>query len=554
MLERVGCVAVALLGAAYVWPAQPPSPQGVPASSAHAVTFHSTVDDSEQPYALYLPPTFSRARKYPLVVSLHSEDSTQRLNLRQLFGIAARYGETDPPDLRYFPVKHPVDFIVACPSARGVMGYQGIAEQDVYDMLADVEHRLPVDEDRVYLTGISMGGGGALWLALSRPDVWAATAPLCPVAPPGAWENAVNASNLAVRLFQGEIDPIVASAKTRSWQRRFLDAGVPADYLEYPGVRHNVWDFAYRENAIFEWFGSLHRNRYPQRVRFVTRSYRYARAYWLNLDGLTPGTEASVDALWTSRTALKVDTAAVDGFTVTLAQVPTTAITTLIDGITLKVRPAASLSFSRASGQWRAGRFIPTGKRPGLEGPIWQAVASRHIYVYGSAGVPTPEELERRRTRAETAADWSTPRAHLALKLPVKADSAITPADLDSADLVLFGSAETNTLISRFADRLPLALNPGAADYGLLFIAPIGKHYALVSSGLPWWTGAEEARPAIGTLFAPPQFRLLQTFGDYILFKGSLANVMAEGRFDHNWKLPPDAAAKMVATGTVIVH
>jgi hypothetical protein len=120
-------------------------------------------------------------------------------------------------------------------------------------------------------------------------------------------------------------------------------------------------------------------------------------------------------------------------------------------------------------------------------------------------------------------------RARLTLKLPVKADTAITSADLDSADLVLFGSAETNALIARFADRLPLSLNPGAADYGLLFIVPIGKHYALVSSGLPWWTGAEEARPAVGISFAPPQFRLLQTFGDYILFKGSLANVVAEG-------------------------
>ncbi len=119
---------------------------------------------------------------------------------------------------------------------------------------------------------------------------------------------------------------------------------------------------------------------------------------------------------------------------------------------------------------------------------------------------------------------------------------------------MLFGAAETNTLIARFDDRLPLSLNPGAADYGLLFIAPMGKHYALVSSGLPWWTGAEEARPAVGISFAPPQFRLLQTFGDYTLFKGSLANVVAEGRFDRNWKVPPDAAAKMAATGTVTIR
>ena len=52
----------------------------------------------------------------------------------------------------------------------------------------------------------------------------------------------------------------------------------------------------------------------------------------------------------------------------------------------------------------------------------------------------------------------------------------------------------------------------------------------------------------------PEQFRLLSTFGDYILFKGSLANVVVEGRFDRNWKVPADTAPKMLATGTVTVH
>lgn len=548
MLERVAAV---LAAAAALLPAQP-----APAirTGAQPLTFHSAVDDSEQPYALYLPPSFSPARKYPLIVSLHAEDSNQRLNLRQLFGMAMRYGEADAPDMHYFPVTRAVDFIVACPSARGTMGYQGIAEQDVYDMLADVERRFPIDEDRVYLTGVSMGGGGALWLALTRPDVWTATVPLCPAAPVGSWDRAVNASNLAVRLFQGEIDPIVPAESTRAWQRRFLDAGVPAEYIEYPGVRHNVWDFAYRNGAIFNWFAPLDRDRYPERVRLATGSYRYASAYWLTIDGLTPGSPASVEAVWRSKTALQVETSGVDGFTVARPAGAATMVTATIDGAPLRATAAAALSFTRASGKWRLGRFVPAGKRRGAEGPIWQAVASRHIYVYGSRDAANAEELERRRERAEKAADWSTPRAKLALHLPVKADTAVTPADLDASDVVLFGTAESNALIARFAARWPISLNPGAADYGLLFIVPLDKHYALVSSGLPWWTGAEEARPTLGLSFAPPQFRLLQTFGDYILFKGSLANVVAEGRFDRNWKVPPDAAAKMAATGTVTIH
>ena len=499
------------------------------------LTFRSNVDDSDQPYALYLPQSFNPARKYPLVIGLHEEDSNHVVNLKRL-------------------VPRDADFIVACPYARGVMGYQGLAEKDVYDVLADVKRRFPIEEDRVYLTGASMGGGGALWLALTRPDVWAAVAPVCAAVIPGSDELAPNALNLPIRLFHGDQDPAVSVESSRAWQRRLLNLGAPADYIEYPGVRHNAWDFAYKGGAIFDWFAKFRRGAfgapYPERVRFVTRSYRYNSAYWVRIDGLTPGVPASIDATWTSQTDLRIETQNLDGFTLALNR-PAAVVT--IDGAVLRMKAAAQLSFTRSSGHWLPGLLAPSGKRPGAEGPIAEAVAARHIYVYGTTGARTAEELDARRKIAETAARWSTRRWRLNLALPVKADTAVTPEDLDTADLVLFGARETNSLIARFAGRLPLALNAGAADYGLLFVAPVGPHYLLVSSGLPWWTGADDANRG-GYRYAPDQYRLLRTFGDYILFKGALANVVAEGRFDGNWKLPADASARMLATGTVTIH
>ena len=180
-------------------------------------------------------------------------------------------------------------------------------------------------------------------------------------------------------------------------------------------------------------------------------------------------------------------------------------------------------------------------------------MSGRHIYIYGSTGARTADEIEARRKVAASAADWSAPGSRLSLQLAVRVDHAVTAAELDASDVVLFGTAETNSVIARLAGRLPLALHAGAADYGLVFLAPIGTHYALVNSGLPWWTGADEARRG-GDPFAPEPYRLLTTFGDYILFKGSLANVVAEGRFDRNWRLPPEAAARMLATGTITIN
>ena len=538
MSRVLACV---VLAAAAVVPARSDTP------GPQTLTFVSSVDDSEQPYALYLPRSLDPGKKYPVVISLHSEDSNHRLNLLQVLGQASRTLEGGRFSLLY---AHPldIDFIVACPLARGAMEYTGIAETDVYDLLADLQRRFPVDQDRVYLTGVSMGGGGALRLALTRPDVWAAVAPVCPAPVPEIGELVENAFNLPVRLFQGEQDPVTPAAAARLWQRRLLDVGVAADYFEYPAVRHNAWDFAYKDGAVFHWFDQFRRNRYPQRVRFVTESFRYASAYWVRVDALTPGTEASIDARQSGDGQVQVETHNLDGFTLSPDH-PVTIVT--IDGTALRVKPG-SLSFRKQAGRWIVGRAVPSGKRPGLEGPIAAAVSEQHIYVYGTAGDPSPAELDFRRRQAETAAHWSSSRESLMLSFPVKADIAVTDEDLDSHSLVLFGTRETNSVIARFAGRLPLALSAGAADYGLLFIAALGKHYALVSSGLPWWTDFEDAGRPVDP-YTPARYAELATFGDYVVFKGSLAHVVAEGRFDREWKLPADAVAKIAATGTVIV-
>ena len=65
-----------------------------PATGIRTAAYHSAIDDSDQPYALYLPKTFDPGRHYPLVISLHEEESNHLVNLRRVFGVAGRYGET----------------------------------------------------------------------------------------------------------------------------------------------------------------------------------------------------------------------------------------------------------------------------------------------------------------------------------------------------------------------------------------------------------------------------------------------------------------------------
>ena len=519
-----------------------------------AVTFFSDVDGSDQPYGLYLPKKFNSGKRYPLVLMLHGVGSNHRLALRQVFGRGNRLGELDLEAARRLPALPDVDYVVAAPFARGSMGYGGIAERDVYDVLADVKRRFPIDEDRVYLTGLAMGGGGVLSIGLTRPDVWAAIAAVSPVLPPGFEEFAINALNVPVKIFQGAIDPVVSSQTIRDWHERLAAAGASVEYVELPGVRHNAWEFAYKDAAIFEWFSQYRRQQYPERVHFATREYRNNTAYWARFDVLNPGTLATIDARFQEKNKLAITTSALDAFTLTLkghpSFLPTQPLTLVVDGKTLRVRARDTVSLSNSGDSWAVKTMMPKPgqKRHGLEGPLRDALVSRQVYVYGTGGASSPEEVRRRHQQAAQAAEWSTTRSRLLLSFRVLADTDAKDSDLASANVVLFGTKETNSLVARYAARLPFALNPGAADYGFVYVYPVDGRYIVLSSGLPWWTRIDQVRRS-GLPLNGAVIGALMNFGDYVVFKGGLDNVIAEGRFDRDWKLSSAARTALAATG-----
>lgn len=526
------------------------------------LTFFSEVDDTDQPYALYLPPHFDETRQYPLVISLHGAGSNHRLNLRRVFGQSNAPGENDVEATRYFPEWDDVDYIVASPFARGTMGYQGVAENDVMQVLADVQRRFPIDVDRIYLTGLSMGGGGTLWIGLTRPDVWAAMAPVCPAPPPGTINLAGNALNVPVHLHQGAEDTVVPPDEVRAWADTLDALGTNVTYSEYPDVGHNSWENAYQSGQIFDWFDRFERHAHPERVRFATQRYKYNEAYWVRIDALTPGTQAQIDARFTAVNQVTVATEALDGFTFRLAGHPQVdrgqPMTVRIDGDTLRVQAADSLSFSLRNGRWRLAPWVPgpTSKRPGAEGPMSEALAERHIYVYGTADDPSEEELQRRRVQALTAATWSVYRGPFWRRVKVfpriVADRDVRESDVVTSNLVLFGTRSTNRIIDRFGDRLPLHLNPSADGYGLAYVFPVGDHYVLINSGQAWWsdgTGGESESPFVNQV---PALELMG-WPDFRLFKGAADSVLVEGRFNRAWRLPREDARALRATGAVVL-
>ncbi|MCX6302436.1 MAG: alpha/beta hydrolase-fold protein [Bacteroidia bacterium] len=533
------------------------------------LSFFSKVDETDQPYAIYIPKNFDESKKYPLVVFLHGAWSNHRLGLRRAFGQGNSQGtdfikpgnvpvEDDLEATRYFPVLKDVDYIVAAPYARGTAGYQGIPEQDVYEMLDDIKSRFSIDEDRIYLTGLSMGGGGTIWLGLTRPDIWAAIAPCCPAPPDGSTDLTGNACNLPVHLFVGDKDFLYKTAQ--EWKAKFEAVTPRFNYTEYPGIGHNSWEYAYKDGFIFEWFSQFTRDLFPQQVKFSTKWFKYNKAYWVKFDNLIPGTLATIDAKFTGTNNIEITTNGLEAFTLSLAGHsmfnPAQKATAKVDGKSFTFKTSDAVSFMKVNGTWSNKKFAPnlTSKQTGAEGPMYAAVSSNHVYVYGTGGNPSREELAARQAEVASLADWSGMGGRIMVFPRVISDKEIRQSDYETSNLVLFGTKETNAIIEKFADKLPVHLNADAKDYGLVYIFPLNNHYVVVNSGLPWWTPAKQTSSQEGFSFMGSKVETLKKDKDFVLFKETSDNIITQGIFDNNWKLPSEAAAIMKATGVITVR
>ena len=132
-------------------------------------------------YSLFVPRGYDKVKKYPLMVALHGLGSTDS-------GIM-RY-----PGLTRLAQQH--GYIVVAPMGYNSNGWYGsrgqtsrrgnprnlgeLSEKDVMNVLAIIRKVFPIDNNRIYLMGHSMGGGGTWPIGMKYPDIWAALAPAPP--------------------------------------------------------------------------------------------------------------------------------------------------------------------------------------------------------------------------------------------------------------------------------------------------------------------------------------------------------------------------------------
>lgn len=203
-------------------------------------TLQKTVDLS---FLLYLPQDYARSEKdYPLILFLHGAgERGDDLNLVKIHGIPKMIEQG-----KDFP------FIVISPQCPIDRWWVDPWLLEALNALLDQTiAKYRVDESRVYLTGLSMGGFGAWALSMMYPEKFAAIAPICGGGMP--W-MAFRIKDIPIWAFHGAKDPVVPIQRSEEIVEALKKIGGNIKFTIYPEAGHDSWTETYNNPELYKWF------------------------------------------------------------------------------------------------------------------------------------------------------------------------------------------------------------------------------------------------------------------------------------------------------------
>jgi len=453
----------------------------------------SKIDGSVQPYGLVIPPTYTTItpHRYRLDVWFHGRGETLS-EVNFIDDRERRAGEFTPADT-----------IVLHPYGRFCNAFRFAGEVDVLEALEAAARHYKVDEDRTSVRGFSMGGAAAWLFGTHYSDRWFACNPGAGFSEtarflkafqdesvqPTWYEKALwhlyDSTDYAANLLQcptvaysGELDPQKQAADAMDEALRAEE--VRLIHIIGPKTKHAYHPDSAREVARrLDSIAAAGRKRIFHSVDFVTYTLKYNKMSWVTIDALGEHwAMASVRARLVGESAVEVVTRNVTALTLDMAPGwcpldPARTPLLTIDSIQIPIsRPRSDRSWhvelAKVNGLWasRSGVFSEHGtappasddpgllKRHDLQGPIDDAFMDSFVFVRPTGKARYPKVGEWAAKEAARSVDrW---RTQFRGDARAKDDSAVTDADIASSNLVLWGDPESNAVLKRIADRLPI--------------------------------------------------------------------------------------------------
>ena len=240
-----------------------PGGDGRPRTGSHVSSIRIHVAGQLLRYRLLTPAEEVAGEKLPLIVFLHGAGERGNDNQAQL-----KHGVRElcsPERRRNFPC-----YVLApqCPAGErwaDVNWFQSevVAPETIsrslqltLEVVDQLLQQATVDVDRIYITGLSMGGYGTWDALLRRPNFFAAALPICGGGDP---RTAGQIKHIPIACFHGANDKVVTPDKSRKMIEALRAAGGRPLYTEYPEVDHDSWTPTYASDEHWQWLFSQRR-------------------------------------------------------------------------------------------------------------------------------------------------------------------------------------------------------------------------------------------------------------------------------------------------------
>ena len=482
----------------------------------------SSIDESIQPYGLEIPGdyNFESQESGRLDIWYHGRNN----HLSELRFLHDR--ETKPGRF------HSKGTIVLHPFGRYCNANKFAGEVDTFEAIEAVSDHYPIDPDRISVRGFSMGGAATWHMAVHHAGRWAAAAPGAGFSETAVYANVMSKDPLPTwyektlfQLYDATVYaanlfhcPTIAYSGSEDKQKQAADImethlrreGLDLIHIVGEGMGHKYDDTSINAiNAQMDAWLSKPKDRYPQSVRFTTRTLRYSSMLWLNVDALDEHWKRSdIRADVLEGRSIRVDTKNIRGFSIDFPSpfnpFKGTRYPTLnIDGQRIDLpenagKGAIAFSFRKQDQKWslvtNQNNSESLEKRPGLQGPIDDAFISRFLFVLPTVKSRSPEFASWVKSESEDAILqwWLQFRGESRVKL----DNQVTEEDIAQSNLILWGDPESNQVLSRIVKDLPIewagrsfsingeTYKQSSAAPAMIYPNPLNpKRYVVLNSG-----------------------------------------------------------------------
>ncbi len=218
------------------------------------------------PYRILYPENFDASTKYPIVLFLHGRGESGKDNEKQLYNggklFLAEKFRNDFPAIIVFPQcaesSYWANVEIETVSNKRFFNFQkgGEATKSMDLVLKFTDNFFKntfVDQSRIYVGGLSMGGMGTFEILRRKPKTFAAAFAICGGDDPA---NAKKYKNVPLWIFHGGLDDVVNPQLSYSVFRALRTLGNTPKYTIYPKANHNSWDSAFAEADLFPWMFS----------------------------------------------------------------------------------------------------------------------------------------------------------------------------------------------------------------------------------------------------------------------------------------------------------